>query len=367
MTCPDCQSRLDDLIDGELNAADLARMENHLAACPSCRHACAALRDLLARTAALPKAILPRRDLWPEIRARVADGHSVPASAPSPTTRWIAWGLPLATAAAIAIMATLADRVASRRDTGPGWPVATVTGAPQVAARVVGRDTSLRLGQWLETDRASRARVAVGTIGEVTVDPNSRLRLVGVAERDHRIELQRGTLNAIIWAPPRLFFVDTPSATAVDLGCAYTLTVDPDGNGTLAVSAGYVALEHDGRSSITPWGMTCLTRRGAGPGTPFANNAPDALRRALFRFDFEAAAAASVLAEILAHARGDDAVTLWHLLARTTGDDRRAVFHRLEQLAAPPDGVTRDGILSLDAAMLARWGTMLGLGGFEPR
>src|SRR5207344_3028121 len=115
------------------------------------------------------------------------------------------------------------------------------------------------------------------------------------------LELAHGTLSALIWAPPRLFFVDTPSATAVDLGCAYTLTVDDAGAGLLRVTAGYVALEHEGRETVISRGQMCATRRGAGPGTPFVADAPAPLRRALDRFDFENAAAA--LSEILAHAR----------------------------------------------------------------
>jgi hypothetical protein len=39
----------------------------------------------------------------------------------------------------------------------------------------------------------------------------------------------------MIWAPPRLFFVDTPSAVAADLGCSYTLEVKDDGAGVLRV------------------------------------------------------------------------------------------------------------------------------------
>jgi len=74
-----------------------------------------------------------------------------------------------------------------------------------VNTRAVVGQAAFRLGQWLETDAVSRARVVVGAIGDVTVDPNSRLRLTGVAEANHRLELQRGSLRAFIYAPPRLF------------------------------------------------------------------------------------------------------------------------------------------------------------------
>ena len=38
------------------------------------------------------------------------------------------------------------------------------------------------------------------------------------------LALARGKMEAFIWAPPRQFFVDTPSAVAVDLGAPDAMT-----------------------------------------------------------------------------------------------------------------------------------------------
>ena len=73
----------------------------------------------------------------------------------------------------------------------------------------------------------------------------------------------------MIWAPPRLFFVDTPAGVAADLGCAYTLEVDDHGDGLLHVTSGWVALQLKDRESMVPAGASCATRPGVGPGTPF--------------------------------------------------------------------------------------------------
>jgi hypothetical protein len=59
--------------------------------------------------------------------------------------------------------------------------------------------------------------------------------LVAARWTDHRLALDHGAIEARIWAPPRLFFVETPSARAVDLGCVYTLEVDRAGAGRLSV------------------------------------------------------------------------------------------------------------------------------------
>ena len=305
--------------------------------------------DLRRQLDALPRDILPRRDLWPGIATHVQ----------RPTaTVFRRWRMPFAVAAALALAAGLAWL----RPVAPAgvWPVSPLAGTPRLGRDALVEPARLAIGQWLETDATSRARVAVGSIGEVQLQPNSRLRLVNATASDHRLELAHGTMSALIWAPPRLFFVETPGATAVDLGCAYTLSVDDAGAGTLRVTSGYVALEHDGREALIPAGLTCLTRRGAGPGTPFADNAPAALKTALERFDFAADGATS-LSEILAQARMEDAVMLWHLLARAAPGQRPAVFDRLAALHAPPAGVTREGIIAGDPSMRLHWAEELGL------
>ncbi|MBI4624954.1 MAG: zf-HC2 domain-containing protein [Verrucomicrobia bacterium] len=394
MNCTECAHHLHNYVDRELPAADTPAVEMHLAGCDACRSQLASLRALLAAVRCLPREIPPPRDRWAdlrlavegpepkplsldgEMRERIAASEHRTASAPAaglepghPTAkrlvlRWIA---PLAIAAAIALLLSFGGRHIARPAQGSAWSVTTVDGAPRVDAKTVKGEAQFRVGQWLETDATSRARVAVGSIGEVTLDPNSRLRLTGVAAADHRIELARGQLHALIWAPPRLFFVDTPSATAVDLGCAYTLTVDDRGGGLLHVTIGYVALEHGDRESIVPGGAMCFTRRGAGPGTPFADDASDAFRAALTRFDFERNAASAALPQLLTQARAADGVTLWHLLARTGGTERAAVFDTLARHHPPPEGVTRAGILAGDAEMRRAWGFDLGFGSFAFR
>jgi hypothetical protein len=154
--------------------------------------------------------------------------------------------------------------------------------------------------------------------------------------------------------PPRLFFVDTPSAVAADLGCAYTLEVDDAGRSTLHVTSGWVALAAKERESMVPAGAACLTQPGMGPGTPFFEDASAQFLDALSQFDFNGGGAAA-LHVVLNEARTRDTLTLWHLLARVEGTERERVYERLALLAPPPASVTRQGIMLLDSAMLSDW------------
>ena len=277
---------------------------------------------------------------------------------PRTGTAFRRWGL-LAAAASLAALAALVtgDRPLS------AWEVTTLSGSPALDGRVLENGGRFALGSWLVTDETSRARIDVGEIGEVTVGSGSRVGLLALGARDHRLELERGAIEARIWAPPGRFFVETPSALAVDLGCAYTLTVADDGAGELAVTSGWVAFERNGRESFVPAGARCATRPEFGPGTPAYRDASDALHRALDEFDFGADAALRkrALTTVLEEARARDALTLWHLLSRSDPDDRRRVFERLATLAPPPDSVTLDGILNRDLTMLDDWWNALGL------
>jgi hypothetical protein len=245
------------------------------------------------------------------------------------------------------------------------WAVVRVTGQPVVGQEQIVEAGRLAVGAWLQTDTASRASVAIAEIGRLDVEPDTRLQLLGTREGDHRVALQRGTVHALIWAPPGEFVVETQASTAIDLGCAYTLTVAPNGDGLIEVSMGWVGFEHDGREAFIPAGARCATRRGVGPGTPYYGDVAEPVREAIDRLDFAAlgpAARRAALGAILSDARPKDAMTVWHLLSRVPAEDRDTVFDRLAELVPPPATVTRDGIRAGNRIMRDAWWDALGLG-----
>jgi hypothetical protein len=249
-------------------------------------------------------------------------------------------------------------REGSKTEPGKGsWQVQSLGGAPRIGDKRIANAGRLGVGEWLETDGNSRAKIAVGTIGTVDIDENTRVRLLESEPTEHRLELARGKMSAMIWAPPRLFFVDTPSAVAADLGCAYTLEVDDHGVGKLRVTSGWVALELKDRESIVPAGAACETRPEIGPGTPYFEDASPTFRAALSRMDFQhdPAVTKDALTLMLNEARPRDTLTLWHLLARVNETDRPRVYEAIAKYVPPPAGVTREGVLRLDSGMLQLW------------
>jgi ferric-dicitrate binding protein FerR (iron transport regulator) len=121
-----------------------------------------------------------------------------------------------------------------------------------------------------------------------------------------QIRLDRGTIRASIVAPPYVFLVHTPTAYAMDMGCAYTLHVNDDGSSILRVTIGWVDLQRGWRQSLVPAGAAAESRPGIGPGAPYFEDAPQRFKQALEIVNFDlsdAQARSSALTVILGEAR----------------------------------------------------------------
>lgn len=232
--------------------------------------------------------------------------------------------------------------------------VVRLTGSPKVQRQLITRSGKMSLGEWVETDADSRAMIQVGALGQVEIDPDTRVRFLKGDNDNYRLALERGKIYATILAPPRLFFVETPSALAIDLGCSYSLQVNDAGESFLRVTSGWVALNLNGRESLVPAGAECISKPGIGPGTPHFIDASEKFKDSLKRLDFDNGGVAE-LGTILSEARVKDGLTLWHLLARVKGNERVSVYEKLASLSPPPPSVTRDGLLGLNPEMLDAW------------
>ena len=219
------------------------------------------------------------------------------------------------------------------------------------------KPSAVRMGQVIQTSGVTRATIESENVGEVDIEPDSRLRVMAAREDDQRMALDRGTIHAIIWAPPAKFVVDTPAAKTVDLGCQYTLRVATDGKGFLIVEMGWVAFQWHNIESFIPAGAACTTRPGHGPDTPHFQDAPAALTNAVAEFDLTGDTQA--LNTALSAARPRDALTLWHLLQRTQRSERAEVFDRFAALVNLPSSLTREAILKGDRkSMDAAWNAL---------
>ena len=361
---------------GELSSEESKQFAEHIISCIKCRTKFEEIKLGIKFAEQLPQLSAPEH-LWRNVEhlldrpTETAVGNtSLERSGLRPLgslrSAWT-WKVQMAEAAVLLLVAgagalwiyTLGPAIGPIRPDGPkgAWLVRRLNGAPRIGSETISQNGQLAIGEWLETDGSSRAQIAVGSIGNVDIDENTRVRLLANEPTEHRLELARGKMSARIWAPPRLFFVDTPSAVAADLGCAYTLEVDDNGGSILHVTSGWVALQLKDRESIVPAGAACETQPGIGPGTPYFVDSTEAFRDALKKIDFndDGNSQTAALTSMLDQARPRDTLTLWHLLPRVNGEDRARVYDKLAAFAPPPAGVTREGVLRLDQTMLEAW------------
>jgi hypothetical protein len=237
------------------------------------------------------------------------------------------------------------------------WTVAEIEGSVRVGRGAAVPSSRLRAGETLVTGDSSQAALEAEDFGRVEVRPGSEVRVVESAAGHQRMDLRQGTIHALIWAPPRQFVVDTPSARAVDLGCQYDLSVDSRGNGLVTVETGWVAFEYHRLESFIPAGAACRTTRARGPGTPFFTDSTPAFRNALARYE----SSSSELDAVLSQARQRDGLTLWHLLQRVPVVDRARVYDRFAALVPVPGEIQRAQAIALDRGTLDRCWNALNL------
>src|SRR5215213_8543443 len=344
---------------GELSNEESKQFAEHLISCAKCRAKFEEVKLGMKLAEQLPQLSAPDY-LWRELEPLLDRPNEIQ---PVRSTSVWSWQMKAVAAAVLLLVAgwgvwlvynNRANQILAAKR---AWRVTRLDGTPTVGAERISKNGELGVGEWLETDANSRAQIDVSSIGNVDIDENTRVRLLETRPTEHRLELARGKMSAHIWAPPRLFFVNTPSAVAADLGCAYTLEVDDHGASLLRVTSGWVALQLKARESMVPAGAACETRPVLGPGTPYFEDSSASFQESLKKVDFDSGAVtrSAALTVLFEQARPRDTLTLWHLLMRVDGEDRGRVYDKMAALSPPPPGVTREGILGSDQTMVNIW------------
>ena len=175
-----------------------------------------------------------------------------------------------------------------------------------------------------------KTRIHRTAIGYVDIGAGSLVRL----QPGNRLTLEHGTIHAKTVSPPGIFVVDTPRASAMDLGCEYVLTIAPQGGGLLHVDAGWVAL-NNWSQSLVPAGASATISESGRLSPPVFDDASA---------EFKAAIAIGNLSLALSLARKRDALTILNLFRNANEEERQQIFNRLNELVPAPAGVTAGSI-----------------------
>ncbi|MCC7014567.1 MAG: FecR domain-containing protein [Planctomycetes bacterium] len=218
-----------------------------------------------------------------------------------------------------------------------------------------------RAGDALATRAGETAVLTIASLGSVTLEPHSRLRVEDTGARVHKLFLERGALRASIFARPEEFQVDTPSGLSIDLGCEYTLAVEDDGSSRVRVETGRVAFAAAGRRVIVPAGAEMRATRRDGPSVPVRVAADAQLVAAIRRLEFAEPPEPADVRRVLDSDWREESVSIWHLFVQArSATTRREMYAVLAKLYPRPEGAREafsdvERALAADQAALDLW------------
>lgn len=177
---------------------------------------------------------------------------------------------------------------------------------------------ALDVGNTLTTDVNKAATVRVARIGSMDVGPGTQVKLLNTRAGHHRLELVSGRVSARIWAPPGYFAITAGASETIDLGCAFEMERDLQGNGSIQVTSGWIMHRVKGQETLVPAGstMTFTAERG---GIPLATKASAEFRSAIEQLDSAMAhdmRAPDLEQHVARQAKASDSFALLSLLTR---------------------------------------------------
>jgi hypothetical protein len=241
------------------------------------------------------------------------------------------------------------------------WQVQKISGYPVIESQIITDQGILKIGERLVTDSESRARLKIGTFGEIDIEPQSEIKIIETKSSEYQLVLSKGKISVRTWAAPKLFSIETPSASVKDFGSIYYLSVDEKSITKLQVKTGWVLIEANNIKSLSGAASICYADKMIGCGAPFSIDASDAFQNALHKLNFENGGEVE-LEKVLSESRKEDLISLFHLLTRSQQMDRERIYNRITQLFVIPQSITRKGIIIGDQEMLGRLWTEFGLG-----
>lgn len=196
----------------------------------------------------------------------------------------------------------------------------------------------LGVGRTLTTATGESATVRVARIGRMDVLPGTRIRLLDTRAGHHRLELLEGRVRARIWAPPGYFGIAAGASETVDLGCEFEMSRNPQGEGSIHVTSGWIMHRVNGQETLVPAGSR-LDFDAARSGIPLATTSSAAFRAAVQRLDLamaEGRRPPGAEEAVVREASGSDSFALLSLLTRYPALASGPVYPTLAALLDAP-------------------------------
>lgn len=214
-----------------------------------------------------------------------------------------------------------------------------------ISAGVIAAPASLGVGGTLTTAAGESATVRVARIGRVEVMPGTRIKLLDTRAGHHRLALLDGRVRARIWAPPGYFGISTGASETIDLGCEFEMSRNPQGEGTVHVTSGWIMHRVGVQETLVPAGSR-LDFDALRSGIPLSTTATTGFKAAVQRLDIAMARGTRLAGEeeaIVREATRADSFALLSLLTRYPALASGPIYPELATLLdAPADAAHRE-------------------------
>lgn len=356
MNCSQVQEYFDDFYNNELDYHTKDLIQNHLIDCKDCASEYSAFILLKEKAASLKKEVMPPKQIFENIEKEINQGKSKMSSDIKITPLsnniltidfqednkdltsskqssfiaknwyWFASAAVILLIVSVTLISYSSKNVFSVEEMS-NWKLISLKGGAFVNGV---KSDKVNIGDWIQTDSVSSVVLKIANVGDVSIEPNTKVRFIQSDGNISRIEVLYGTVNASTSQADK-FILQASNMKVQDKGGSYSFKVDDKGNGVIYVNNGIANVESGNKSAIVTDGKFCFYKPEYGIGVPFRKDASREFQNALFNYDFNNGGIQSVYYAV-ANAAPEDYTSLMNLIPRVDDKTRYLVLNKLGRL-----------------------------------
>lgn len=388
MTHEEVKILLNDYFDEKLSIEVNTEIQVHLSECTECSQYLFSLQDLMKKADQLPRNIKPASDFWDDIFTSISNikaenikqqeeidlKEAAEISKESveekkvrdkrlKAEKLLAWERKKAALlqnikktwfkysliglASVIVLFFIYSNFLSK---GKSWEVKKLRAG---SSSYLETFANLDEDQLLETNSITRLEIKIPELGRIYLEPDSKIeRLKG-----NRIRLLQGSILAVKEGANELLNLEASGAEIKDyfLGGQLRLTLTDPKVSLLEVIDGWVSVKKDNVETLVLPNHFCQIKADSGIALPYHSSSSREFMEAINDYCFKTPSSEEALISILTKADVSNSVTLWNLMNRVTRKQRDMVVYTIFGLLGnPPQGVTAEGLKTLDPVMLQK-------------
>lgn len=388
MTHEEVKILLNDYFDEKLSIEVNTEIQVHLSECTECSQYLFSLQDLMKKADQLPRNIKPPADFWNDIFTSISNikaesikqqeeidlKEAVKVSEESieekkvrdkrlKAEKLLAWERKKAALlqsikkpwfkyyliglVSVFVLFFIYNSFLSK---GKSWEVKKLRVSSSSYSEAF---ANLEEDQLLETNSVTRLEIQIPELGSIYLEPGSKIeRLKG-----NRIRVLQGSMLAVKERANEFLIMEVPGAEIKDyfLGGQSKLSLTDPKVSLLEVIDGWVSVKKDNVETLVLSNHFCQIKADSGVALPYHYSSSKEFIEAINDYCFKSPSSEEALISILTKADVSNSATLWNLMNRVTRKQRDMVVYTIFGLLGnPPQGVTDEGLKTLDPGMLQK-------------